>query len=77
MAFQDNIPTYPIVSSNILAAGYDEAKRILRIVFKNKGSTYDYNDVDPEVWIQFQGAASKGRFFDSNIKYSYQYDKVY
>ena len=77
MAFEDNIPTDPVVSSNIMAAGYDDTKRILRIVFKGKGATYDYSDVEPEVWVGFQEAASKWRFFEANIKYRYQYERIY
>jgi hypothetical protein len=47
-------------SSTVTGAGYDAASRVLRVVFA--GSTYDYADVEPEVFEGLANAPSPGRY---------------
>lgn len=61
-------------SSNVKARGYDIASRTLRIQFTN-GSTYEYDDVPPEVVAQFDNAKSKGAFPRKHLK-DYAYKKL-
>lgn len=58
-------------SSNIYAAGYDAASHTLEIEFAT-GSVYQYHDVPPETWQQFQSDSSKGTFYNKKIKGKYE-----
>ncbi len=64
-----------VESSMIHAIGYDQAKRVLEVVF-NTGRTYQYADVPPEAYAAFIQAESKGRFFLANIRDVYAYWQV-
>ncbi len=61
-----------VESSMIHAIGYDQAKRVLEVVF-NTGRTYQYGDVSLEVYEAFMQAESKGRYFLANIRDVYEY----
>jgi len=56
-----------VKSSNISAAGYDPATKVLRIRFSN-GTDYDYKNVSAEKYSAFMAAESQGRYFHQNIK---------
>lgn len=45
----------PIISSNVIAAGYDSRNEIMKVQFKN-GSLYEYYGVKLELWESFIGA---------------------
>jgi hypothetical protein len=64
----------PVISSNIVAIGYDEPTRVLDVQFKN-GDTYSYDDVPLEVWSGFQSAVSVGKYFFNNVKGRYRFFK--
>jgi len=74
-----NIPVVPVQSSNILAIGYQknvmfnggyQPKDVLRIKFVS-GYSYDYLNVDEEVFKQLMQEESKGSFFHRKIKDKY------
>ena len=56
-----------VQSSNIVAIGYDEEDKRLRVAFKN-GSTYDYLNVEPETHAALIGADSVGSAFHRLIR---------
>lgn len=46
-----------------VAAGYDPRRQVLTVVFRD-GTFYNYYDVDPQTWVAFKAAPSKGRFIE-------------
>jgi lysyl-tRNA synthetase class 2 len=68
-------PMIPILSTNLRAYGYLPGERRLRVEFQN-GTSYDYADVTGEVVESFMNSDSKGKFFMSSIRGSYQCTKV-
>lgn len=54
-------------SSAITGHSYDTETRKLRVRFKG-GSTYEYDDVPPEKYVAFTGAASPGTFHNRKIR---------
>lgn len=62
-------------SSVIRRFTYDEAQRRLRVTFTS-GDVYDYDGVPPEVAAAFRAAFSKGRFFASDIRDRYPFERV-
>lgn len=69
------ISMLPVNSSLAEAIGYDEEAEILQIEFSN-GSVYQYYDVEPETWEDFQNSPSKGLFYNSEIKGYYESDRL-
>lgn len=78
-----NIEKIPVISTNIVAIGFDHAKAnesspataTLRIWF-NDGSIYDYEDVWQGEYEKLHNATSIGSYFASNIKGKYSFKKV-
>lgn len=67
------IPLTACESSQMKAVGYDAATKTLAIRFNPTktapaGSVYTYSNVPPDVFAEFQGAESKGKFFGERIK---------
>lgn len=62
-------------STVIRRFSYDEPQRRLRVTFTS-GDIYDYFDVPPEVEAEFRTAFSKGRFFASDIRDRYPFERV-
>ena len=62
----DKIKMMQVWSSNILAIGYDENSRILKVFFQNR-SCYAYFNVEPEVWNNLLMSESKGRTLNESI----------
>jgi hypothetical protein len=54
-------------SENILKTTYFKEAQRLYIAF-NRGGTYSYENVSPELYEQFENAESQGKFFIANIK---------
>lgn len=69
----------PCESSQITGFGYDAASQTLAIQFPGRGvtpgSVYHYAAVPPTVFAEFQAAESKGKFFGSQIRGRYDYEK--
>ena len=71
---EEKMERIPVQSTNLVSVGYDTGSLTLEIEF-NTGSIYQYFGVPQNVYEELMGAASKGRYFDQNIKkagYSYQ-----
>jgi len=64
-----------VASSNIDSIGYDNVRKILKVVFKN-GFIYDYYDISAETHEELITAQSVGKYFNSYIRNTYKYTKV-
>jgi hypothetical protein len=62
---------YRVDSSAIRAAGYDEARRRMRIIF-TQGNSHDYCNVPRHIYEGLLGADSKGAYFNEYIKNTYE-----
>lgn len=65
-----------IDSEAIEAVGYEPAKQILRISYRN-GRIYDYSDVSPEEVDEFMSAPSQGAYANQIIKPKYKCRRVF
>lgn len=69
----------PCESSQISGFGYDESTQTLAIQFPGRGvtpgSVYHYAAVPPGVFAEFKASESKGKFFGSQIRGRYDYEK--
>lgn len=48
----------------------------LRVCFRESGAWYAYYDFEPEMWIDFKNADSKGGYYNEYIKGCYACDRV-
>jgi hypothetical protein len=64
-----------VVSSAIVAVGYDAAEKILEIDFRD-GVIYHFFDVPPSVHKALLRARSKGKYYNKHIIRHYQYRRV-
>ena len=74
----DNIKMQRVFSSNLVAIGYDENKKVLRVIFRGN-SSYLYFDVEPEVYNTLMQSESKGRALNESVirqKERYKYIKL-
>ena len=62
-------------SSNIIQVGFDNKTNTLRVAFVT-GATYDYFNIDEQLYRHLLQAPSKGRFFHKYIKNRYNYKVV-
>ncbi len=62
-------------SSDLYSVGYDEASNILEIEF-DSGSIYQYFNVPLFIYNALLTASSLGKYFASNIKFSYKYTRI-
>ena len=68
-----------VKSSLVHSHGYDPGTQKMRVRFvKNgqPGDTWEYDDVPPEKYAAFTGAASHGSFFQKRIKAAHNGRKV-
>lgn len=65
----------PVESTSLESIGYDSTERKLEVEFKH-GAIYEYVEVPAEVFDAFLAADSKGSFFNSDIKNSYDFVRV-
>lgn len=66
---QSTIPlTLTPESSQIHGFGYDPLRQVLAIEFNSNHTqlTYEYQDVTPDLFAEFQAAESKGSWFYKN-----------
>src|SRR3954468_3402878 len=63
----EKIPLEPVVSSSLAAMGYNDAKEILALQFRN-GVIYHYAPVPAELFGDFCRAGSLGQFYAMYIK---------
>lgn len=74
----DNIKMQRVFSTNLVAMGYDENKRVLRVIFKGN-SSYLYFNVEPEVYTTLMQSESKGKTLNESVikqKEKYKYIKL-
>jgi len=64
-----------VSSSNVAAVGYDAETETLEVEF-NSGAVYQYSGVPEEIYTGLIGAGSVGKFFNANVKNSYQFQQV-
>lgn len=64
-----------VVSSNIRSVGYEANTETLEVEFTS-GSVYQYFDVPESEYEGLMNAASKGKYFNRNIKDNYRYRQV-
>lgn len=65
-----------VASSQIAGMGYDAETKVLRVVFKSSGATYDYQDVPPEIIEAIGQAESVGRFINANVVKKFLHHKL-
>ena len=65
----------PVNSAVIKALGYNEESRVCRVEFST-GRVFDYENMAPDVYAQFSGAASIGRYWHANVKGQYSFREV-
>lgn len=73
-----NITMYKVMSSNIVAIGYDENNHIMRVIFKGN-SSYLYFGVEPETYSIIAQSESKGKTLNEQVvrqKDKYKYMKL-
>lgn len=63
-----------VESSNLKSVGYDSAKQILEIEFKD--SVYQYFSVPESVFQNLMSAGSKGSYLHSHVKGKFRYEKL-
>ena len=63
----------PVESSSIDSVGYE--KDVLEVRFRN-GGLYQYFDVPEAMYELLMGAASKGRFFNRQIRGRYECSRL-
>ena len=76
----------PVESSNLASIAYDEDEQMLYVRFLPKenpntgyyypGTTYEYYDVEPEIYEAFLQAGSKGEFLWEYIRDRYVYSRL-
>lgn len=64
-----------VISREIEWIGYEEKRHMLQVEFI-AGSVYQYEDVPEQIYHEFLGAPSHGRFFETRIRNNYQYRKI-
>ncbi len=69
------IAMLPVESSMANAVGYDSDEEVLQVEFNN-GATYQYQNVDDQIWDGLYKTESIGKFFNSEIKGKYQYQRL-
>jgi hypothetical protein len=67
---------HEVESTSIEAIGYDRQGHELYVRFRESGRTYAYWEVEENVFEEFLGAASKGNYFNREIKGEYSYSPV-
>ena len=63
-------------SKMLSAAAYDDSKQILYLRFRNTGHVYRYFDLPAADYQIFLKAESKGRFFRSQIRDHFRYERM-
>lgn len=64
-----------VESTTVRSIGYDARSKVLEIEFQS-GMVYQYFDVPETVHEEFQGAESKGKYFNREIRDEYLFMRV-
>lgn len=74
--FQNSVSKrIPVESEYLASIGYDSSNQVLEIEFQ-RGEIYRYQDVPATVYADLMNAKSHGKYFNSNIKDIYPYQKL-
>jgi len=65
----------PVRSTNLAAVGYDAVGSVLYVRFRN-GSVYHFAGVPTATYTGLMSAASKGRYFNRNIRDRYSGGRI-
>lgn len=65
-----------VVSSNLESVGYDFNSGTLEVSFLKSGAIYRYANVPVKLYHGLLAAESTGKFFNQNIKSSFNFIKV-
>jgi hypothetical protein len=65
-----------IVSTDLKSVGFDQATSVLELEFHKGGGVYQYSGVPANIYSDLMSALSKGRYFNTYIKNSYQCQRV-
>ena len=57
------------------SVGYDHANQVLEVEFQS-GMIYRYLDIPPGIYKELLEAESKGRYFNSEIRDTYEFVQV-
>lgn len=69
-----SVRMFKVDSSNIEAIGYDSVNEILHVTF-SRNAHYIYKGVPKNVFSDVMTADSHGKYLNSNVKGTYQYEK--
>ncbi len=70
-----NMQWQPLESQMFVSSAYDSAKQILYLRFTS-GEVYRYFEFSKPQYQQFLNAASHGRYFLSNIRDQFRYERL-
>jgi hypothetical protein len=63
-------------SKMLSAVAYDSSKQLLYLRFRNTGDVYRYFHFPAAEYQAFLGAESKGRFFRSQVRDHFRYERM-
>lgn len=62
-------------SECVASLKYDEERQVATCQFHKRG-TYDYFDMDPGTFAEWNQAGSRGTYFNLYVRGRYEYDKI-
>ena len=71
-----DIKTYPCVSSNVVAYGYHQESKVLKVIYGMNKDEYRYLNISPRVYGLLENAPSKGKFIHQQIKFRHSVVKI-
>jgi hypothetical protein len=71
----DHLNCYPLESTTLATAGYDEHRCALQLDFRD-GARYQYSAVPPHLFHDLLAAPSKGSFFNRHIRGRFHHVKL-
>lgn len=66
----------PVESSAFSSVGYDIRTATLELEFREGGAVWQYFDVPADVYMEFMGSDSLGRFFVVRIKGKFREGRI-
>jgi hypothetical protein len=65
----------PVESTTMRSVGYDRTDQVLEVEFRS-GDIYQYLDVPPAIHKELSSAESKGQYFNSEIRDTYEFVRL-
>jgi hypothetical protein len=65
----------PVESTTMRSVGYDQTNQVLEVEFQS-GTIYQYLGIPPAIYKDLLAAESKGRYFNSEIRDTYEFVRV-